>query len=155
MRCEPWPGSPTANWLANTYTTPWLSVRTVHPERPKPCWGLKGVLEALVTCFVFQVSPPSVDVATMSGCGAAYPLETLRNEAMQTYTLPKYGLLAALSAQTCSLSLKVVEDCGDTITGGIQAFIWLLAAAATSSVRETATASNPLNVSLGEASPSF
>src|SRR6058998_1588667 len=115
MTCAPWPGVPTANWSANTYTTPWLSVRTVQPERPKPCFVLKGLLLAAVTCLCVQVSPPSVEVATTSGCGDAFPWLTLRNEARQTYTCPKNGLLAALSAQICSLSLNVVDACLDTI----------------------------------------
>ncbi len=102
-------------------TTPWLSVRTVQRERPKPCFVLKGLVLAGVTCFVLkglvlagatcfcvQVSPPSVDVATVSGCGRARPFSWLRKEAKQTYTWPKNGLLAALSAQIWSLSEKVV-----------------------------------------------
>jgi hypothetical protein len=67
---------------------------------------------------------------------------------MQTYTLPKNGLEAALSAQSWSLSEKVVDDCLVTITGGIQAFfpaVPPVAAVATSSVLETAMASKPLN----------
>src|SRR5437667_8213826 len=117
MTCAPWPGVPTANWSANTYTTPWLSVRTVQPERPKPCLRLKGVLVALVTCFCDHVSPPSVEVATISGCGAAKPDPWLRNEAQQMYTWPKKGLLAALSAQICSLCLNVLVECQDWLTG--------------------------------------
>jgi hypothetical protein len=31
MVCVPIPGVPTAKWVKNAYTTPWLSVRTVHP----------------------------------------------------------------------------------------------------------------------------
>jgi hypothetical protein len=84
MRWASCPGVPTPNWSANTYTTPWLSVRTVHPERPNPCLVLKGVLLAAVTCFWVQVFPPSVDVATISGWGDAMPLLKLRNEARQT-----------------------------------------------------------------------
>src|SRR5438093_1890649 len=119
MTCAPWPGVPTANWFARTYTTPWLSVRTVQPDRPKPCFWLNGLLLAEVTCFCVQVPPPSVEVATMRGWGAALPPLRLRNDAKQTYTLPKNGLLAALSAQICSLSLNVVDDCLLTITGSI------------------------------------
>src|SRR5919201_6931951 len=55
MIWEPWRGIPTANCSANTYTTPWLSVRTVQPERPKPCFVLKGLLLAVVTCLLVQV----------------------------------------------------------------------------------------------------
>ncbi len=50
----------------NTYTTPCESVRTVQPLRPKPCW-LFGLLVAAVTCFWFQVVPPSREVSTNSG----------------------------------------------------------------------------------------
>jgi hypothetical protein len=67
--------------LANTYTTPSLSVRIVHPERPKPFFGLNGVFVASVTCRSLQVSPPSVEVATRSGVGSAFPLLKLRNDA--------------------------------------------------------------------------
>ena len=84
MIWEPWPGIPTANWLANTYTTPWLSVRTVHPERPNPCLVLNGLLLAEVTCFEVHVDPPSADVATTSGWGDAMPPLRLRKEARQT-----------------------------------------------------------------------
>src|SRR5215510_11350893 len=84
MMWDACPGIPTANWLANTYTTPLLSVRTVHPDRPKPCLVLKGLLLAVVTCFGVQVDPPSVEVATISGWGAALPFSWLRKEARQT-----------------------------------------------------------------------
>src|SRR5574341_927512 len=122
----------------------------VQPERPNPCFVLKGLLLAEVTCFSVQVAPPSVEVATTSGWGNAKPWLKLRNEAQQMYTFPKKGLLAALSAQICSLSLNVVDDCLETITGAFHAFLPAVppdAAVATSSVRETAMASKPLNVS--------
>ncbi len=79
-----------------------------------------------------------------SGCGDALPPLRLRNEARQTYACPKNGLSALLSTQSCSLSLNVVEDCLVTMTGSIHALASPPAAAATSSVRETAIASNPL-----------
>ena len=59
--------------------------------------------------------------------------------------MPKFGLDAALSAQICSLSEKRVEFCFVTITGLDQALFEPAIAPATSSVRDTATASNPLN----------
>jgi hypothetical protein len=59
--------------------------------------------------------------------------------------LPKFGLVAALSAQMSSLSLKVAADCLDATTGGFQAFLSPAAAAAASSVRDIATADPPLN----------
>jgi hypothetical protein len=73
--------------------------------------------------------------------------------AQQTYTLPKNGLEAALSAQICSLSENVVFDCLEMSTGGIHAFLaacsWaavaVMDAVVTSSVREIPIASNPLN----------
>jgi hypothetical protein len=83
----------------------------------------------------------------MRGAGIALPLLSLRNAALQTYTLPKNGLDAALSAQICSLSLNVVDDCFETITGAFQASASPAAAAATLSVRETARATGPLKVS--------
>src|SRR5581483_6381159 len=144
--CAPCPGVPTANWLATTYTTPWLSVRIVHPDRPKPCLVLNGLFDADVTCLRVQVRPPSLEVPTSRGWGAASPPLRLRKEARHTYTLPKNGLDEALSAQICSLSLNVVDDCLVTITGSLQAPLSPAAAAATSSVYETAIASNPLNV---------
>ena len=107
------PASRTANWFAKTYTTPWLSaVRIVQPERPNPFFGLNGLFVASVTCFVCPgVAAIGGDRATISGVGAAFPLLRLRNEAQQTYALPKNGLSSSWSAQICSLSLKVVEDC--------------------------------------------
>jgi len=59
--------------------------------------------------------------------------------------LPKCGLVAALSAQICSLSLNVAEACFEAITGGIHALFTPAAAAAMLSVRETAIPSSPLN----------
>src|SRR5205809_951825 len=73
-------------------------------------------------------------------------------------TLPKNGLDEALSAQICSLSEKVVEDWCATSTGGIQAALpaaVLVEAIATSSVRETASASKPLNTSSDRVAPRF
>src|SRR3954471_4542338 len=54
------------NWYVNTYTTPFESVRTVQPERPKPFreWML---FVADVTWCCVQLSPPFVDVTTISG----------------------------------------------------------------------------------------
>jgi hypothetical protein len=63
--------------------------------------------------------------------------------------LPKNGLDAALSAQICSWSANRAEFCLDTITGSFHALASPAAAAWTLSVRETAIASNPRNVSPG------
>ena len=131
---------PIWKWAIATYTTPWLSVRIVQPLR-LPCWKFAA---AGVICLVIQVLPPSRETATLTGSGKELPCELLSNAALHSYTRPKNGLLAALSAQICSLSLKVVELCLDTTTGAIQAFLSPAAAAATLSVRETATASAPL-----------
>jgi len=71
----------------------------------------------------------------------------LRKSVQHAYTLPKKGLVAVLSAHTPSLSLKVAAlVLVVTITGGIQALLVPEAAAARSSVRETAMASKPLKV---------
>src|SRR4051812_1546706 len=67
ISCMPGPGRPAANWNANTYATPWLSVRIVQPERPKPLVLLALFVEGLIW-FVVHLSPPSVEVATTSGC---------------------------------------------------------------------------------------
>ena len=61
--------------------------------------------------------------------GAALPFSWPTNAAQQTYTLPKNGLDAALSAQICSLSENVVEDCFEMTTGAIQALLSPAAAA--------------------------
>jgi len=54
------------------------------------------------------------------------------------------------------LSEKIVcETCFETITGGIQAFLSLAAAACTLSVRETAIASKPLKVASSRVAPKF
>jgi hypothetical protein len=63
--------------------------------------------------------------------------------------LPKKGLEEALSAHTCSWSANSAEFCFDTITGSNQASALPAAAACGSSVRETAIASKPRNVSAG------
>src|SRR6266567_6067308 len=129
--------------MPKTNTLPWLSVRIVQPSSGWIC----PLLAAAVTCFCVHVLPPSVEVATISGAGVACPFSWPRNEAQHTYTLPKNGLLEALSAQICSLSLKVVDDCLEMMTGAIHASALLAAAAVTSSVRETPIASKPLNAS--------
>src|SRR5438309_3832490 len=90
----------------NTYATPWLSVRIVHPSSGLRC----PVLAAGVTCWSDQLSPPSREAATINGAGTAWPFSCPLKLAQQTYTFPKNGLLCALSAQICSLSLKVVDD---------------------------------------------
>ena len=62
--------------------------------------------------------------------------------------MPKKGLLEALSAQICSLSANVADDCLETITGSIQAALPATspaAAVATLSVRDTAMPSAPLS----------
>ena len=96
-----------------------------------------------------QVLPPSEETATSIGAGEAlglfsWPLK----DAQQMYTLPKNGLDDALSAHTCSLSENVVDDCIETMTGGIQVGFDPRRATGTLSVRETAIASNPLKVFL-------
>ncbi len=98
------------------------------------------------TCETVQVAPPSADRATVSGVGSARPSSWLRNDAQQTYTRPKNGLLAWLSAYTCSLSENVVLDCLEITVGAIHADALPAAAADTSSVRETAIPSKPLIV---------
>src|SRR5919198_3524862 len=80
----PWVGSPVSagfwNISANTYTTPWLSVRTVHPDSPNSV-GPRPPVPAGVTCLVRQLLPPSGEVAIISGAGelAGRCCPTLRN----------------------------------------------------------------------------
>src|SRR5207253_10616977 len=82
------------------------------------------LLAAPLSWRCVQVSPPSVDLTNTSGAGAALRLFSCpRKAASQTYTLPKKGLLAALSAHTCSLSLKTVDDCLLMTTGAFQALL--------------------------------
>jgi len=109
---------------------------------------------AEIWCCV-QVSPPSWLTATCSGAGAALPFSCPTNAAQHTYVVPKNGLEEALSAQICSLSEKVVEDCREMTTGGSQAALLLAAAAWTLSVRETAIASKPLNVCSERVAPTL
>jgi hypothetical protein len=92
------------------------------------------------------VSPPSWLTATCKGAGAALPFSWPTNAAQHTYVVPKNGLDDALSAQICSLSENVVDDCREISTGGFQALFTPAAAAARSSVRETAMPSKPRNV---------
>ena len=69
--------------------------------------------------------------------------------------MPKKGLEAALSAQICSLSENVVDDCFEITTGGSHAALTFAAAAWTLSVRETAIASKPLKASSERVAPTF
>src|SRR5215211_2515803 len=117
----------------NTYTTPSESVRTAQPWRP-PVWAL---LVAALSWRRCQVSPASVERANTTGSGAALPCPEPRKATLQTYTLPKWGLEAALSAQICSLSLNRAAFCLVTSTGSSQAPAFPAAAAATLSVRDT------------------
>ena len=68
------------------------------------------------------------------------------NFAQQTYTLPKNGLEAALSAQTCDLSEKVVFDCLEITTGVIHELFLRMLSGVGLSMRDTAMASNPLKL---------
>src|SRR6476620_2517970 len=77
----------------NTDAVPWLSVRTVQPSAGLRC----ELLAAAEIGCCFQVSPPSCETATCSGAGAALPFSCPTNDAQQTYTVPKCGLVAALS----------------------------------------------------------
>src|SRR3954451_18470315 len=108
-----------------------------QPCRP-PVWAL---FVAGDSCRCDQVAPPSVLRANSTGSLPAVP----RKPTLHTYTLPKNELLAALSAQICSLSLNSAPFCFVTITGAIHAVFTLAAAAATLSVRDTAIAASPAN----------
>src|SRR5437870_10177244 len=91
----------------------------VQPERPNPC-PLVCELAAAVTWRCAHVSPPSVEVAMIRGCGsfACGNDELPRKSAKHTYACPKNGLEEALSAQICSLSSNVVLlMCAETKTG--------------------------------------
>src|ERR671922_909798 len=52
------------NSSQKTYTSPTLSVRIVHPDRPHL---LGATFVAGLTCFCSQVAPPSEDLATLTG----------------------------------------------------------------------------------------
>src|SRR3954453_19206894 len=54
------------NWNVNAYTPPFESVRTVHPERPKPFFEWMLFVAELTWVWV-QVSPPSREVTTIIG----------------------------------------------------------------------------------------
>src|SRR5438132_11145582 len=98
-------------------------------------------------CVFDHVTPPLVERAKTVGSGSAFGLLDVpaRNEALQRYALPKNGLVAALSAQTCSLSEKRAAFCFVTITGADQPAFDPAIAAARSTVYETVAASKPLN----------
>ena len=89
-----------------------------------------------------QVLPPSREAESTIGCGGP---PTLRKAVLQTYTLPKKRLDAALSAQMSSLSVSSAAFWRLTMTGSIQALWTPAAAAATLSVRDTAAAEAPVN----------
>src|SRR5215831_8674297 len=114
----------------------------------QPSGGLRWPLLAAaeIWCCV-HVAPPSRETATWSAAGAVLPLFSWPwNIAQQTYTLPKNGLDAALSAQICDLSEKVVFDCLDTTTGAIHELLLRMLVEVGLSMRETAIASNPLKL---------
>src|SRR2546430_2374063 len=114
----------------------------------QPSGGLRWPLLAAaeIWCCV-QVVPPSWETATWSAAGAALGLTSWPwNIAQQRYTLPKNGLEAALSAQICDLSEKVVLDCLEITTGVIHEFLSRMPARVGLSMRETAMASNPLKL---------
>ena len=116
---------------------PLLSVRTLHAVGPVKVVGIASK----ITIGFDQEAPPSVDRATTMG------ELTAPKEVQHAYTLPKKRLLAALSAQIASLSLKVSGvSCLEAMTGIIQAFLSPRAAARTSSVRATAMPSCALIV---------
>src|SRR2546423_7000114 len=120
----------------------------------QPSSGLRWPLFAAAPIgWVCQVLPPSLETATWSCAGAARPFSWPAKLAQQMYALPKKGLEAALSAHTCSLSEKVVDDWCDTITGCFQAAMLPAAADWTSSVLDTAMASNPLKAASDRVAP--
>src|SRR6516165_6940995 len=113
----------------------------------QPSGGLRrGLLAAAEIWCCVQVAPPSLETATWSAAGRALPFSWPWNLAQQTYTLPKNGLEAALSAQTCDLSEKVVFDCLEITTGGIHELFFRMLPAVGLSIRDTAIASNPLKL---------
>src|SRR6516225_5445314 len=91
----------------------------------QPSRGLRWPLLAAAEIWrCVQVAPPSRETATWSAAGAALGLFPWPwNIAQQTYTLPKNGLEAALSAQIWDLSEKVVFDCLEITTGVIHEFL--------------------------------
>src|SRR6516225_3127682 len=86
----------------------------------QPSGGLRWpLLAAAEICCCVQVVPPSRETATWRAAGAALPFSWPWNFAQHTYTLPKKGLDAALSAQIWDLSEKVACDCLEMTTGDI------------------------------------
>src|SRR6266851_1581578 len=127
--------------MPKTYALPRLSVRMVQPSGG---WRWPLLAAAEIWCCV-HVVPPSWETATWSAAGAAKGLTSWPwNFAQQMYTLPKKGLDAALSAQICDLSEKVVFDCLETTTGFIHELFLRMLLEVGLSMRETAMASNPL-----------
>src|SRR5258708_21438648 len=63
--------------MPKTYTLPLLSVRIVQPSSGWIC----PLLAAAVTCFCVHVLPPSVEAATISGAGSAWPFSPRPNHA--------------------------------------------------------------------------
>src|SRR5436305_1081840 len=95
-------------------------------------------------CFD-QLSPPSVDLATISESAFDPTLGPPLKLPKHRYTLPKLGLELALSAQICSLSANAAEllDAG-MMTGADHAFLSPCAAARALSVLDTPMPSTPL-----------
>src|SRR6185312_9862286 len=103
----------------------------------QPSGGLRCPLLAAaeIWCCV-QVVPP----------GRRCPSPGPGTSPSRRKTLPKNGLEAALSAQTCDLSEKVVFDCLEITTGFIHEFLSRMLLGVGLSMRETAMASNPLKL---------
>ena len=138
-----WKNTPWRVWMSvpthTTNTVPWLSVRIPQPWRP-PVWAL---LVAGLSWRCRQLWPPSVDRANNTGSPPP-PCPSPRKPTLHTYTLPKWGLDSAWSAQSCSLSLNNAELWRLTITGSIQASLSPATAPARSSDRDTVMAPWPL-----------
>src|SRR5215218_4136964 len=92
----------------NTETFPALSVRIVQPLAPlNRKKGKPDEEPGIFTTVTFdQLSPPSLELATSRVWAFEPTLGPPTYRAKQTYTFPKKSLLAALSAQICSLSTK-------------------------------------------------
>ena len=127
-----------------------MAVSADGAARPPEALGVTGLLVAGVIWWSVQVSPLSVEVATLSGCDRP---GTPREGRVADVGVPEEGAGLGVVRPHLLLVGEQAEFCLLTITGACQ-LAWLATVAAVSpvdagpSIRDTAIASKPLETLL-------